>query len=254
MTATVQMPAEVTGPNAPEPGNNTPASSQQAPTSTSNERPSWLPEKFESGEALAKAYSELEARFTQTQQHQQKAPVAPAVSEQQAMQQLQSQGLDLNSFQQEYAANGGKLSEASYAKLEQAGFSRQFVDDYIRGQEAIAQQEINAVYAEVGGEAEFQKVAAWARSNLPAHEVAAFNSIVESASVEALRLAVAGLHAKYVAANGQEPRLVNGQAASSVQGFASRYEMIEAMRDPRYRKDEAYREMVTQKLATSDIF
>jgi len=253
MTTTVQMPAEVTGPNAPEPGNNTPASSQQAPASTSNERPSWLPEKFESAEALAKAYSELEARFTQTQQQQQ-APVAPAVSEQQVMQQLQSQGLDLNSFQQEYAANGGKLSESSYAKLEQAGFSRQFVDDYIRGQEAIAQQEINAVYAEVGGEDEFQKVAAWARANLPANEVQAFNAIVDSAPVEAIRLAVAGLHAKYVAANGQEPRLVSGQAASSVQGFASKYEMIEAMRDPRYRKDEAYREMVTQKLAVSDIF
>lgn len=249
MTVTVQMPAEVTGPEKPEAGNN--PASNPAPAAETNERPSWLPEKFNSPEDLAKAYSELENKLG-SQSQQQPAP-APAVTEEQLGRDLQTRGLDINAFQAEYAQNG-KLSEDSYAKLAQAGYSRDFVNDYIRGQEALAVQESEAIFKEVGGEAEFKKMASWARANLPAHEVDAFNRIVDSAPVDALRFAVLGLHAKYVAANGQEPRLVNGQPGSGVEGFASRYEMVEAMRDPRYRKDEAYRAMVQQKVAVSNIF
>ena len=243
------MPAEVTGPNAPEPGNNAPASNPSANPAPSNERPEWLPEKFESPEALAKAYGELESKLGSQQQQQQPAPV----TEQQATQQLQSAGLDMGEFQKEFSQNGS-LSEDSYAKLAQAGFSKDFVNDFIRGQEALAEQEANTVFAEVGGQQEFQKVAAWARANLPAAELESFNKIVETAPVDVLRFAVLGLHSKYVSANGQEPRLVNGQPGHGVEGFQSRHEMVEAMRDPRYRKDEAYREQVTRRLAVSNFF
>lgn len=253
MTVALHIPAEVTGPEAPQnPEAGNPPASSSAPASANNQRPEWLPEKFNSPEDLAKAYSELESKLGS--QSQQPTPAAPAVSEEQLGQDLQTKGLDINAFQQEYDANGGKLSEESYAKLAQAGYSREFVNDYIRGQEALAAQESEAIFKEVGGEAEFKKVAAWARANLPAHEVEAFNRIIESAPVDALRFAVLGLHSKYVAANGQEPRLVNGQPGANVEGFASRAQMVEAMRDPRYRKDEAYRAEVQQKLAVSDIF
>jgi len=250
MTVTVQMPAEVAGPNPPEGGNNLPSSnpnSAPAPAQT-QERPAWLPEKFNSPEDLAKAYGELESKLGSQSQQQ---PSVPA-SEEQAATQLQSAGLDMAEFQKEWAEKGS-LSEESYAKLAQAGFSKDFVNDFIRGQEALAAQEAEAVFKEVGGEAEFQKIAAWARANLPAHEVAAFNAVVDSAPVDVLRFAVAGLHAKYVAANGQEPRLVNGTPGSAVAGFASRYEIVQAMSDPRYKKDEAYRELVTQRLAVTNF-
>ena len=59
------------------------------------ERPSWLPEKFTSGEDLAKAYSELEKQFSSGKQQPVEQP-----TQQQAE---QATGIDLNPFYEEFA-------------------------------------------------------------------------------------------------------------------------------------------------------
>ncbi|BAF89585.1 putative capsid assembly protein [Azorhizobium caulinodans ORS 571] len=252
MTATVQMPAEVAGPNPPEAAN-TPAPVTGQETSTTPAIPEGFPDKFVKDgkpdyEALAKSYVELEGRFSQQQQ----APAAP--SSETVEQQLQAKGLNFEDFTAEYRQNG-KLSAESYAKLEQAGWGRQVVNDFIRAQEILAEQDVNSAYSAVGGEAEFRKIQSWARSNLSPAELSAFNDMVQKASSDALPFVVMGLQARYVQANGREPQLINGHASGpSVEGFASRYEMLQAMKDPRYSKDEAYRDQVAKRLAVSNFF
>jgi len=258
MTVTVHMPAEVPGPSAPEAGNTNPASNAapSAPAPAAPSRPEGLPEKFTSVADLAKSYAELESKLgSSSQQQPNPAPANPApVQEQAVTDGLAKAGLNIADFQGEYDKNGGKLSDESYAKLQQAGYPRDFVNDYIRGQEALAAQETEAVFKEVGGVKEFAKVTAWAKANLPTAELEAFNRIIDTAPADALRFAVLGLHSKYVSANGREPRLVNGGEPGNVSaGFASRHEMVEAMRDPRYRKDEAYRAQVTNRLAATNF-
>lgn len=248
MTASIQIPAQEAGPNAPEPGNNAPASTSANPAAN-NERPSWLPEKFQSPEDFAKSYTELEAKLGSQQTP---APAATEVTEQQLSDGLQAQGLDLSTYQTEYEQNGG-LSDESYAKLEKAGYGRQFINDYIKGQEALAAQEAQAIFAEIGGQAEFNKVTAWAKANLPAAEVTAFNRAIETAPAESLKFVISGLHSKYLAANGREPRLVGGEQGGGAGGFSSRYEMTQAMRDPRYRKDENYRNQIQARLAQTNF-
>lgn len=245
MTASIQVsaseaPAEKPVEQAPAQGQSTPAQAQTA------ERPAWLPEKFATPEDLAKSYAELEKKVGQSQS----AP-APA-NEQQVQATLQANGLDMAAFNAEFNKNG-KLSEESYAKLAAAGLNRAFVDDFIRGQEAIAQQEINAVFAAVGGEAEFKKVQTWARANLSPQELADFNKVVDEAPVSVLTTVIQGLQARYARANGREPKLLNGTPGTNAAPFRSRAEIISAMSDPRYRKDEAYRADVTARLAISNL-
>lgn len=248
MTASIQVsaseaPAEKpVEQSAPPQGQSTPAPAQTA------ERPAWLPEKFASPEELARSYAELEKKVGQPPAQQQ----APAQTEQQVQAALQANGLDMAAFNAEFNKNG-KLSEESYAKLAQAGLNKAFVDDFIRGQEAIAQQEISAVYQAVGGEAEFKKVQTWARANLSPQELADFNKIVDEAPVSVLTTVIQGLQARYTRANGREPKLLNGTPGTNAAPFRSRAEIISAMSDPRYRKDEAYRADVTARLAISNL-
>ncbi|CUA91001.1 Phage T7 capsid assembly protein [Chelatococcus sambhunathii] len=257
MTASISVPAAEAP--AERPVETTPtnpalvaAPSQDQPGA----RPENVPEKFWDAEkgavrtdALLASYMALETRLGGQQQPDQPPAVTPA-QEAHVEQTLAANGLDIASFNEEYTKTGA-LSQESYEKLAKAGLSREFVDEYIRGQEAIAQQDINAVYAEVGGEAEFRKIQTWAASNLPRPVLEAFNKTVESGGREALTLAIAGLQARYVAANGREPNLVNGTPSGSVEGFRSKHEIIQAMSDPRYRKDEAYRADVTARLAVT---
>jgi hypothetical protein len=244
MTASVQVTASEAPEVRPEATTNpqAPAQSQTA------ERPAWLPEKFASGEDLAKSYAELEKRVGGGQPESATSPAAEA----QVTQALQANGLDMSSFNAEYNANG-KLSDESYQKLEKAGLNKAFVDDYIRGQEAVAAQEIAEVMSAVGGAAEFAKIQSWAKVNLPAAELEAFNKVIDSAPKEVIKTVVEGLQAKYIRANGREPKLVNGQNGSSAGGFRSNDEMIRAMSDPRYRKDPAYRADVEAKVALSRL-
>ena len=95
----------------------------------------------------------------------------------------------------------------------------------------------------------------WAAENLSDDDLNAFNGLVEGGSVEQARVAVKGLYAQYQAAGGKGPSLVQGATSGAgVKPFGSTAQVTEAMRDPRYANDPAYREQVEKRMAVSSIF
>ncbi len=236
----------------------------QAQEAQTEERPSWLPEKFESPEDLAKAYSELEKQFTQRAQAETKKTEAKKADTQQADEAqtdddavneiVESAGLNMSDLTTEYEQSG-QLSEDSYEKLAEAGISREYVDGYIRGQEALAVQYQGEVFNIAGGQQAYTEMIQWAAQNLSTDEINAFNTSVNSGNLEQAKLSVQGLLARYTEAEGNEPKLVKGVAtgdAGSV--FRSTAELVAAMKDPKYKNDPAYRQDVIDKLGRSSIF
>ena len=102
----------------------------------------------------------------------------------------------------------------------------------------------------VGGEENYGKVIGWAAKNLGKGEIDAYNSIVGGTSLEATKMAVQGLFARYKAAVG-ENGLIMGGSSPSGDVFESEAQMVEAMADPRYQKDPAYRDKVMAKIMRS---
>lgn len=220
-------------------------------------RPEWLPEKFDSPEALAKAYAELEAK----QSAPKEPPKEPAKEDAEgdtpdaeaAKAAVESQGLSFEEFSQEYAANG-ELSEGSYKKLEDAGIPKGIVDQFIEGQRAVASRLESEVKNVVGGDEQFQALASWAMDNLSEAELNAYNRVVNTGDLDQIKLAVTGLQQKYQEANPTEPRLIQG-GGGRVTGDV--YESIEQLRkdmaSPDYKNDPAYRRKVQEKLGRSSI-
>ena len=226
------------------------------------ERPSWLPEKFTSPEALAAAYGELEKKLSgkseapaQTPQQAAEAANLPdpsTISEGDATFVLAQRGLDASQIADEYLSNG-KLSDETYARLEKSGLPRPFVDGWIEGREAQAEQHRQRLYAEVGGEQTFSEVQSWAKANLSPQAIKAYNDAVSQGNVEVMALAMRGLHSRYIAAQGSRPELLGGDASPAGDGFASQADVVAAMRDPRYSKDPAYRAEVERKLSARNV-
>jgi hypothetical protein len=83
-------------------------------------------------------------------------------------------------------------------------------------------------------------------------EVKAFNAAVIGTPA-AQSLAISGLKARFEAAVGSDPSLVRGSAAAggAGAGYQSRAEVTADMKDPRYKKDPAYRAAVQAKLSRS---
>lgn len=239
-----------------------PSTAQAAPAPTEQpqaDRPSWLPEQFKTPEDMAKAYAELRTKMDQGGARQPEAAQpqtqqAPAQADAQAA--LEGAGLDYDAFAREFQTSG-ELSTASYEKLAKAGIPQHMVDSYIEGQRSIADATRNDVLASVGGEEAFTQIVQWAAVNVPKDELQAYNAVVDTGDKAQIKLAVAGMKARYEAANGSEPKLLNGStqgSGGSVNAFRSNAELVEAMRDPRYAKDPAYRADVENRLRHSSIF
>ena len=225
-------------------------------------KPEGLPEKFNSVDELVKSYSELEKKLGEQSQPTEKSvdPVSKAELKGQpksdldiATKAVDSAGLNMDSLAEEYAKDG-KLADGSYESLQKAGIPKDYVDRFIAGQQAIADQQSSSVKEMVGGTQAYDSMSEWASQNLSETEKTAYNSAVNSKDLEAVKLAVVGLKARYSQATGSEPKLVEGKSsASGEQGFQSWAQVTQAMSDPRYAKDVAYQTEVKNKLANSKI-
>lgn len=216
-----------------------------------------LPEKFKSVEDLAKSYSELEKKLGEPKVEETPEPKVEETKQDTdleiANKAAESAGLNIVDLQAEFDKEGA-LGEKSYEALEKAGIPKEYVDQFIAGQQAVVARTTNEVKELVGGEDGYNEMVSWAETNLTDAEKTAYNSAVNGSDLEQIKLAVNGLKARYQGANGIEPTLVKGKAsASSSAGYRSWAEVTEAMNDPRYSKDIAYQNDVKAKLANSNL-
>ena len=169
----------------------------------------------------------------------------------------------INEASAEYYANDNKLSPETIEKFSQMS-SQDLVNAYLELQQAnpqpqteavdVSQSDINTIQNSVGGQAEYSKITQWAADNLDEQKVSAFDSLIETGNVQAIQLAVAGLKTEYENANGYEGRMLSGKAPkASGDIFRSQAQLVEAMSDPRYDNDPAYRQDLIAKLDRSNI-
>lgn len=106
---------------------------QIAQNNSPEARPEWLPEKFNSAEDMAKAYSELESKLGQPSEPKTEEEAIEEKKEQvdaqatEVAQVMEKVGLNFNEFQREYNDNG-ELSDKAYESLSKAGFPKSLVD------------------------------------------------------------------------------------------------------------------------------
>lgn len=159
-------------------------------------------------------------------------------------------------IQQEYQ-NEDSLSDESYRELAEAGYSKAFVDAYIRGQEALVNQYVEKVMDFVGGRERFQQVYTHMQTNNPEGAEALIKAF-ESRDVATMKtiLNLAGQSRDKTFGKKAERSIAKRATpakpvARKAEGFESQAEMIKAMSDPRYRTDSKYRREVEQKVIDS---
>ena len=174
---------------------------------------------------------------------------------------LDDAGIDFQDMNVRWQQSG-TLESGDYDQLAEAGFNRDMVDAYLSGLQykaaqdtALSVKEVASIKESLGGEAEYNKMIQWAGANLPPEEVEGFNQIINSQPMAAVKMAVSGLHARYTAVEGREPKLIGGRASKgNSDKFESTAQLVEAMSDPRYSKDPAYQRKIQEKLGRSSIF
>ena len=226
-------------------------------------RPEWLPEKFDSPKDLAQAYKQLEQQFHNTNEESQLSaeearfqredvPEILNTSPSQVHKLLDDRGLDFSAFQDEYNQTG-TLSKEAIDALGEQGFSEPMVATWLQGQEAVAEQAVEHLYNDVGGEQNYNLMMEWAADNLQPWEIEAYNKQIENLDANT-NFALLGMQARYQNSVGIPPNLMSGDVGSDLAPrFESLAELTSAMSSPEYERDPAYRARVAQKLRFSSV-
>lgn len=230
---------------------------QQQQQQKEEDSPKLYAGKYKTVEEMEKGYLELQKLAsrkgikTQETTQEQESSETSVNNEQEAKEALENVGLDFDKYTNEVLTDG-TLTEDSYKELEAKGFPKSVVDAYIEGQKALAEKASQEIYAVVGGKEAYTEMLQWAGQNLSREEIEAFNSTLEDGNLFEIKMAVRGLKAAYTEAVGTPPKqLIGGYSSGNVDIFESWAQVTEAMKDPRYDKDPAYRAAIQAKLGRS---
>ncbi len=218
--------------------------------------------KYKNAQELEKAYVELQKKLGEDSEEkpeavEEKPDEAPKLSEGATL---------ITNASDEFYKNGNKLSDETMAKFSSMS-SQDLIKAYMEIQQSpeysqqlaapqadITDAQINQIKNSAGGEKAYSDIINWAKTSLPQEQINAFDEVVNSGSVQAIQLAVAGLKAEYTNANGAEGKMFTGKAPTNKGDvFRSQAELVRAMSDPRYDNDPAYRLDIVEKLDRSDI-
>ena len=228
--------------------------------------------KYKSAEELEKAYGELQKKLGdqgsndsgETGEPEDSAQVESEETPEETEETAQSSpAVELITSASEEFDNKGTLTAETLDKFSSMS-SQDLVKAYMELQASapadstpqvadISDSQINEVKNFAGGEDSYNQMVGWASDNLDSQSIEAFDSIVNTGSVDAIKLAVSGLRSQYEAANGYEGTMVTGKAPTNTKDvYRSQAELVAAMSDRRYDNDPAYRQDVIAKLERSE--
>lgn len=117
----------------------------------------------------------------------------------------------------------------------------------------LTDSEVSSIYDEVGGKETYSNIVSWAKDSFTDEDIQAYDAMIETGNMSQIKLALRGLYSQYTDAMGSEGNMLQGKPAETQSSFRSQAELIQAMNDPRYDNDPAYRQDVLNKLGRSEV-
>ena len=215
--------------------------------------------KFKDAEALEQAYIELQKKLGETDESETDEVREQEDSSEEEVEVSPAAELITNASQM-YAETGELTPEV----MEQFNgmSSADLVSAYMEMQgnlptapdPDLTDAEVNQIKNYAGGEEGYTQLMQWSGENLDQADVDAFDKLVDSGNARLIKLAVAGLKAEMEKSVGFEGEMATGRAPrQQADVFRSQAEVVQAMSDPRYDRDPAYRNDVFEKLGRSNV-
>lgn len=148
---------------------------------------------------------------------------------------------------QEAQQNNGSLTDESYKSLAGKGLSRDVVDMTLRGIEAQRAAAAREIADAVGGEAKIHQAFDWAKANLSEAERTEINSQLNASSPTVQAALIRDLITR--SGVSEQRGAIQGQSGRNMgpAPFTSSDQLQEAIRNPQYRTNEAYRAEVMER-------
>ena len=213
--------------------------------------------KYKNAQELEQGYIELQKKLGEGEAEE---PVAEAEEEEYEGEEGEEDGSILDELW-EYEINNEEFHEDAVAELQQMDpvdlanlhieYRKQVEEEGV-GAKDFTEAEMTELKGVVGGDENYQNMLQWAGANLNQQEIDMFDAVMQRGDALGAFFAIRSLAYRYNDAAGYEGKMLTGNAPkTSGSQYRSQQEVIQAMSDPRYESDPAYRKDIMDKLTRS---
>ena len=213
--------------------------------------------KYKNAQELEQGYIELQKKLGEGEAEE---PVAEAEEEEYEGEEGEEDGSILDELW-EYELNNEEFHEDAVAELQQMDpvdlanlhieYRKQVEEEGV-GAKDFTEAEMTELKGVVGGDENYQNMLQWAGANLNQQEIDMFDAVMQRGDALGAFFAIRSLAYRYNDAAGYEGKMLTGNAPkTSGSQYRSQQEVIQAMSDPRYESDPAYRKDIMDKLTRS---
>jgi hypothetical protein len=213
--------------------------------------------KYKNAQDLEQGYIELQKKLGESEAEE---PVAEAEEEEYEGEEGEEDISILDELW-EYELNNEEFHEDAVAELQQMDpvdlanlhiEYRKQVEEQAVAPKDFTEAEMTELKGVVGGDENYQNMLQWAGANLNQQEIDMFDAVMQRGDALGAFFAIRSLAYRYNDAAGYEGKMLTGNAPkTSGSQYRSQQEVIQAMSDPRYDSDPAYRKDVMDKLTRS---
>ena len=213
--------------------------------------------KYKNAQDLEQGYIELQKKLGESETEE---PVAEAEEEEYEGEEGEEDISILDELW-EYELNNEEFHEDAVAELQQMDpvdlanlhiEYRKQVEEQAVAPKDFTEAEMTELKGVVGGDENYQNMIQWAGANLNQQEIDMFDAVMQRGDALGAFFAIRSLAYRYNDAAGYEGKMLTGNAPkTSGSQYRSQQEVIQAMSDPRYESDPAYRKDVMDKLTRS---
>jgi hypothetical protein len=216
-----------------------------------NDQETMLAGKYKNAEELEAAYIELQKKLG-SKEDQGESESEPEQTEE------ETSTTDTSLFDKIWEESKDEFTEETLKELAGADptdLANMYLDyRQSESKNQITAEDATALKDAFGGEEQYKQLMGWANENLNEKEIDMYDSVMESGDRNAAYFAMQALTYRYGDSVGVEGKLVQGKApADTAKGFKSQAEVVNAMQDPRYDRDPAYRQEIMAKLERSNV-
>jgi hypothetical protein len=219
--------------------------------------------KYKNAQELEQGYIELQKKLG-TEQEESEEPVAESEADEaeESDEEYDEDGSILDELW-EYELNNEEFHEDAVAELQEMDpvelanmhiEYRKQVEEQGVGAKDFTESEMSELKGVVGGDENYKNMLEWAGSNLNQQEIDMFDAVMQRGDALGAFFAIRSLAYRYNDAAGYEGKMLTGNAPkTSGSQFRSQQEVVQAMSDPRYESDPAYRKDIMDKLERSNV-
>ena len=224
--------------------------------------------KYKNAQELEKAYIELEKKLGEkssgdSQEESSDEPQAEEKSDTEDKPNDVNEFEFLDDFYSQASSEKGDVSKEMIEKISKMS-NQDLAKNFLQWRQdaeskympipQMSEKDVSELKGIVGGDANYNNMLQWAKSNLQEQEIDMFDAVMARGDVASAFFAINSLAQRYQEQSGYDGKMLTANAPSTKgDTYRSQAEMVAAMSDPKYDKDPAYRRDVMEKVARSDI-